>query len=151
MPPSLRWDVFCRIVDNYGDAGVCWRLARQLHREHGLAVTLWIDDIAFLARFVPGLAVDRADQAAYGVRVRRLDSMSAHDLTLPDVVVEGFGCGLPDVYLAAMTEKPRSKDGSRRLMVRSNSTVSTYRFVSSILKPLRLPRTDRSCNKTTRT
>jgi uncharacterized repeat protein (TIGR03837 family) len=107
MPPSLQWDVFCRIVDNYGDAGVCWRLARQLHHEHGLAVTLWIDDIGNLARFVPGLSVQRADQAAFGIRVRRLESLTAQDLTLPDVVVEGFGCGLPDPYLAAMAAKPK--------------------------------------------
>ena len=32
MPPSLRWDIFCRVVDNFGDAGVCWRLARKLAR-----------------------------------------------------------------------------------------------------------------------
>jgi hypothetical protein len=23
---AQRWDVFCRVVDNYGDAAVCWRL-----------------------------------------------------------------------------------------------------------------------------
>ncbi|MFM8152214.1 MAG: elongation factor P maturation arginine rhamnosyltransferase EarP, partial [Polynucleobacter victoriensis] len=28
----MRWDIFCQIVDNYGDAGVCWRLARALSR-----------------------------------------------------------------------------------------------------------------------
>jgi len=107
MPPSLRWDVFCRVVDNFGDAGVCWRLARQLHHEHGIAVTLWIDDIANLARFVPGIAVQRADQAAEGVRVCRLDSLASGDFELPDVVIEGFGGGLPEPYLAAMAAKPR--------------------------------------------
>jgi uncharacterized repeat protein (TIGR03837 family) len=107
MPPSLRWDLFCRIVDNFGDAGVCWRLARQLHREHGLAVTLWIDDVASLARFVPGLEPHRAEQAAQGVRVRNLHSLTAGDWALPDVVVEGFGCGLPEPYLAQMAEKAK--------------------------------------------
>ena len=71
MATSLRWDIFCRVVDNFGDAGVCWRLARQLAHEHGLAVTLWIDDLASLARFVPGLVPQRADQVASRVRVRR--------------------------------------------------------------------------------
>jgi hypothetical protein len=28
----MRWDIFCQIVDNNGDAGVCWRLARALSR-----------------------------------------------------------------------------------------------------------------------
>ena len=41
MPSSSRpqsWDIFCTVVDNYGDIGVCWRLARQLVAEHGVAV-----------------------------------------------------------------------------------------------------------------
>ncbi|MDR2678109.1 MAG: elongation factor P maturation arginine rhamnosyltransferase EarP, partial [Zoogloeaceae bacterium] len=40
-----RWDIFCHVVDNFGDIGVCWRLARQLAGEHGLAVRLWVDDL----------------------------------------------------------------------------------------------------------
>ena len=54
MTTSLRWDIFCRVVDNFGDAGVCWRLARQLAREHGLAVTLWIDDVGEPRAVRPG-------------------------------------------------------------------------------------------------
>ncbi|MCC6197631.1 MAG: elongation factor P maturation arginine rhamnosyltransferase EarP [Burkholderiales bacterium] len=107
MAPSLRWDVFCRIVDNFGDAGVCWRLARQLAHEHGLAVTLWIDDVASLARFVPELARDGADQAAAGIRVRRLDAAFTVDAPLPDVVIEAFGCGLPDPFADAMARAAR--------------------------------------------
>jgi uncharacterized repeat protein (TIGR03837 family) len=107
MPPSLRWDIFCRIVDNFGDAGVCWRLSRQLAHEHGIAVTLWIDDVASLAQFVPRLAPDAADQAADGIRVRRLATLNAGAFTLPDVVVESFGCGLPEIYVAAMAERSR--------------------------------------------
>ncbi len=26
----MRWDLFCAVVDNLGDIGVCWRMARQL-------------------------------------------------------------------------------------------------------------------------
>ncbi|MFO1325383.1 MAG: elongation factor P maturation arginine rhamnosyltransferase EarP [Burkholderiales bacterium] len=107
MAPSLRWDVFCRVVDNFGDAGVCWRLARQLAHEHGIAVTLWIDDVGSLARFVPGIVPDRADQAAAGVRVRALVDPAPADVVLPDVVIEGFGCGLPDAYVEAMAAAAR--------------------------------------------
>lgn len=107
VPPSLRWDIFCRVVDNFGDAGVSWRLARQLAREHGIAVTLWIDDVASLARFVANLRPDLADQAASGIRVRALESVDRGALVLPDVVVEAFGCGLPDAYLAAMADKAK--------------------------------------------
>jgi len=54
MPaPIQRWDIFCTVVDNYGDVGVAWRLARQLAGEHAIAVRLFVDDMRALARLVP--------------------------------------------------------------------------------------------------
>jgi uncharacterized repeat protein (TIGR03837 family) len=107
MPPSLRWDIFCRVVDNYGDSGVCWRLARQLAAEHGLAVTLWIDDVATLARIEPALDPRRDDQVARGVRVRRCSESLPAPFLEPDVVVEAFGCGLAESYREAMAAETR--------------------------------------------
>ena len=26
----MQWDLFCRVIDNFGDIGVCWRLAADL-------------------------------------------------------------------------------------------------------------------------
>src|SRR6478672_9085015 len=100
-----RWDIFCRVIDNYGDAGVCWRLARQLAAEHALDVTLWIDRLETLAHFEPEFDARRAKQASAGVCVRRLDDGSPAP-ALPDVIVEGFGCGLPPRYLDAMAIAP---------------------------------------------
>jgi uncharacterized repeat protein (TIGR03837 family) len=96
-----RWDIFCRVIDNYGDAGVCWRLARQLAAEHALDVTLWIDRVATLARLVPAIDAACDAQAASGVAVRRLIDDAAPP-RLPDMVVEAFGCGLPARYVEAM-------------------------------------------------
>ena len=108
MPPPARWDVFCRVIDNFGDAGVCWRLARLLAREHGLAVTLWIDEPAALARIVPGIAPTGAQQQVDGVTLRRwtTDFPRPPAGEVPDVVVEGFGCGLPEAYIAALAARP---------------------------------------------
>ncbi len=96
-----RWDVFCRVVDNYGDAGVAWRLARQLAAEHALDVTLWLDRVATLARIEPGLDPLARVQRHRGVTLRLLDESAGAD-DLPEVVVEGFGCGLPERYLEKM-------------------------------------------------
>ncbi len=102
MPTPRRWDIFGRIVDNYGDAGVCWRLARQLAAEHAQEVTLWQDDLRALARIAPGIDSARELQQAAGVTVRRWAEPFAP--TPPaDVVIEAFGCGLPESYVAAMT------------------------------------------------
>jgi len=98
---SARWDLFCKVVDNYGDAGVAWRLARQLAHEHALAVRLWIDAPRALARIAP--AVDPAQDA------QRIDDVEILRWPEPfpppraaDVVVEAFGCGIPEAYEQAM-------------------------------------------------
>ena len=48
--PGLRWHLLCQVIDNFGDAGVMWRLARQLHDEHGCRVHLFIDQPEVLER-----------------------------------------------------------------------------------------------------
>ena len=101
MPPPRRWDIFGRIVDNYGDAGVGWRLARQLVAEHAQDVTLWQDDLSALARIAPGIDPARDLQQAAGVTVRRWAEPFA-EAPPADVVIEAFGCGLPENYVAAM-------------------------------------------------
>jgi uncharacterized repeat protein (TIGR03837 family) len=106
----LRIAVVVRVVDNFGDAGVAWRLARQLHDEHAADVTLWIDAPDVLARFVPG--ADAAGAVVVdGVRVRRLPrDRGAADVPAlapwPRLVVEAFGCGLPERWLDAMEASP---------------------------------------------
>jgi uncharacterized repeat protein (TIGR03837 family) len=100
-----RWDIFAKVVDNYGDAGVCWRLARELAASHGFAVTLWLDDLAALARIAPGVDPQCGAQRVAGVALRRWTDPLPSPIDIPDVVVEGFGCGLPDAYTAAMAQR----------------------------------------------
>lgn len=96
-----RWDVFCRVVDNFGDAGVCWRLVRQLVAEHSLTVRLWIDDLAPLAALAPDVNPSVARQTACGVEVVRWESPFP-ETAAADVVIEAFACDLPASYIAAM-------------------------------------------------
>ena len=104
MPASVpRWDIFCSVVDNFGDVGVAWRLARQLAGEHGFAVRLFVDNLATLARLAPQIDATKNAQAALGVEVRHWDGPHAVAAAAPGaVVIEAFGCGLPVPYLTAM-------------------------------------------------
>jgi uncharacterized repeat protein (TIGR03837 family) len=104
-----RWDIFCAVVDNYGDAGFCWRLARQLAAEHELSVRLFIDALPTLARMVAEIDPRRAEQVARDVTVRRWDgpSRALAGADCADVVIEAFGCGLPPSYVAAMAARER--------------------------------------------
>jgi len=105
-----RWDIFCSVVDNYGDVGVAWRLARQLEAEHGVAVRLFVDGLAALSRMAPQVDATRDEQTVNGVDVRRWHGPQ-HDAPpgaiagMGEVVIEAFGCGLPGPYLAGMGKR----------------------------------------------
>lgn len=103
----MVFDIFCRVVDNYGDAAVCWRLARELATEQGVSVRLWIEAIDTLRALVP--EVQQVEQQRVG-KVEVFDSTVADrsSAALPDVVVEAFGCGLPESYIARMTSAAKA-------------------------------------------
>ena len=90
--PALRWDLFCHVVDNFGDVGVCWRLAAQLGAR-GDRVRLLIDDASALAWMAP--------RGAPGVEVRPW--ADAERLQPAEVVIEAFGCDPPAAFVAAMS------------------------------------------------
>lgn len=100
--PAPLWDVFCHVVDNHGDLGVCWRLSRQL-AARGAAVRLWVDDAHALAWMAP--------HGCPGVDVRPWAQAATADgaacAAASDVVLETFGCDLPSAWLAAMAASPR--------------------------------------------
>ena len=112
MVPSAAgecWDIFCRVVDNFGDVGVSWRLARILAREHGKRVRLWLDDPGVLARLRPEVDASAESQLLEGVEVRSMREAFAPD-DVADVVVETFGCDPPEAYVLAMAARePRPR------------------------------------------
>ena len=65
----MRLDLFCTVVDNFGDIGVTWRLARQLRLEHGAQVRVWVDDLATFARLEPSVDVVASVQTVQGVEI----------------------------------------------------------------------------------
>ncbi len=101
---SRSWDVFCRVIDNFGDAAVCWRLARQLAAEHGGRVRMWIDSLAPLAALDPQVGADLAAQVVAGVTILKWEA--GVDFGAPaEIAVEAFGCGLPDSYVDSMAAR----------------------------------------------
>jgi len=97
----MHADLFCKRVDNYGDVGVCWRLARSLQREAGWRIRLWIDDLAALAHLAPQTSPGAARQVVEGIEIIRWTA-DAPALTPGDVVIETFACEPPPAFRAAM-------------------------------------------------
>lgn len=105
---KLRWDIFCTVIDNFGDIGVSWRLARQLTEEFGQDVRLWVDDLDSFSRMEPRLDAKADVQQVGGVEIRRWQAVLP-DIEPARVVVEALACRLPEDYLqkmATMAVKP---------------------------------------------
>ena len=91
----MRWDLFCRVIDNHGDLGVCWRLAADL-AARGEFVRLWVDDASSLSWMAPG--------GAHGVEVRPWPATEL-DADPGEVVIEAFGCELPPFFVDRMAAR----------------------------------------------
>lgn len=100
----LHWDIFCRVIDNFGDAGVCWRMSQQLTNQHQQIIHLWIDDLKVLAAFVPAIQLDAQAQTIDGVVVHHWTPACFPNCDA-DVVIEAFACELPVVYLQSMSRR----------------------------------------------
>lgn len=107
MQTGLLWDIFCTVIDNHGDLGVCWRLSRQL-RDAGHRVRLWVDDASALAWMAPAAA--RGQEPGIDMRAWGQASEASVLSTLPpaDVWIEAFGCEIPEAFVAhGATTHPR--------------------------------------------
>lgn len=97
------WHLFCKVIDNYGDIGVCWRLAQQLVHQHQRRVTLFVDDLVSFKALCPALNTQLDSQTINGVLVR-LWSQPLPQIPPAEVVIEAFGCHLPERYISAMQQ-----------------------------------------------
>jgi uncharacterized repeat protein (TIGR03837 family) len=106
--PPLRWDLFCQVIDNHGDLGVCWRLASQL-AARGQRVRLWVDDASALPWMAPGAL----DGQVPGIEVlpwtqplpAGLAHQSLEGLPVSDVWIEAFGCEIDPEFIATQRHK----------------------------------------------
>ncbi len=97
MNQRLQWDIFCKVIDNFGDIGVCWRLAANL-ATRGHPVRLWVDEASALAWMAPA--------GCEGVRVLPWNAppdLSAARLEQQpcEVLIESFGCEIAPEFIAA--------------------------------------------------
>ncbi len=99
--PNLRWDIFCRVIDNFGDIGVSWRLSCNL-AQHGQTVRLWVDDATALNWIAPS--------GMPGVEVRPWTTpLGLGGITPGDMLVEAFGCDIDPEFIAEYAHSIRDR------------------------------------------
>ena len=105
MAVPRTWDLFCRVIDNLGDTGVCWRLCADL-AERGETVRLWIDDASALAWMAPHGA-PRVTVHDWHAHAHAHEHEHASADAPGDVVIEAFGCELPAPFVERMAQRAR--------------------------------------------
>jgi len=95
------WDIFCRVIDNYGDIGVGWRLSVGL-AARGQQVRFWVDDPSALAWMAP--------EGAPNVEVRHwTQPIQTEGLAPGDILLETFGCEIDPEFIAAYADWTRAR------------------------------------------
>lgn len=107
----ITCDIFCAVIDNFGDIGVCWRLAKQLVHEHDVSVRLWVDDLLSFRKLHQAISPEMPIQYCLGVEIRHWSSafleLTFSKIEPAQLVVEAFACNLPECYVAAMVAQER--------------------------------------------
>jgi uncharacterized repeat protein (TIGR03837 family) len=100
IDPAMLWDIFCKVIDNHGDIGVCWRLSVQL-AARGQQVRLWVDDGSALGWIAP--------EGCPAVQVLPW-TLHSPPPEPGEVVIEAFGCELTQAFQAAIAARTRAQE-----------------------------------------
>jgi len=101
----MQADVFCRVVDNFGDIGVTWRLVGQLQREHNWSIRLWVDDLKSFQRLEARVDLHALQQVIEHIEIIHWGN-PAPDLIPYPIVLCSFSCDLPATYIAQLHQRP---------------------------------------------
>lgn len=103
-PTRPIWDVFCRVIDNLGDIGVCWRFCANL-AQHGQSVRLWIDAPESLAWMAPGALEGQVAHVQVKHWTEPFAAGLVSDCPPADVWVEAFGCDPAAEWMAWLAQR----------------------------------------------
>jgi uncharacterized repeat protein (TIGR03837 family) len=103
---TLSVDLFCRVIDNWGDVGVCWRLARQLRDEYGARVRLIVDDLSPFRTIEPQVERGWVSQHVDEIEIEHWSTFEARGAACTcDLAIEAFACDPPPNYVESMASR----------------------------------------------
>ncbi len=93
--------ILCKVVDNFGDIGFVYRLARALTQEDtSLHLRLIVSDLASFAALAPEVDATKDEQTSYGWQIFNWNAdetgRRAFRQNPPAIILECFQCGRPD-------------------------------------------------------
>ena len=98
-------DIFCNVIDNFGDAGVVYRFAREFKTAFSeCRVRVFLDNLTVLKSIEPRIDPCKTLQECDSVlffNLSEIDSESVDTLEVAEVVIEAFACRIPEPFMKA--------------------------------------------------
>ena len=96
--------VLCKVVDNFGDIGVAWRMCRRLSKiQSKYKICLVVDDLVSFSKINPSVDTTKSVQTVEDVEVFLwndnelcFSEFSKNDGERLEIILECFQCGRPE-------------------------------------------------------
>lgn len=94
-------DIFCKIIDNYGDIGVVYRTAKELQKIFPKSkIRAFLNKLDEFKK-INSQVLDLPSQNIDGIEYITFDYLrdNANELLTAQVIIEAFGCQIPEEYM----------------------------------------------------
>ncbi|WP_319200477.1 elongation factor P maturation arginine rhamnosyltransferase EarP [uncultured Ilyobacter sp.] len=96
-------DIFCDIIDNFGDIGFVYRLAKEIKRkEKDSRVRVFLNDAETFSKINKNIIIGKKIQIIENISYYDMTKMSSEDYKKAgnsEVAIEAYGCDIPETYL----------------------------------------------------
>ncbi len=95
----MKYDVFCNVIDNYGDAGVCLRLCRELVKQDN-EVKLFCNHLPTLQKIL-----NKSDLNLKGFAIKAWQDALKEDYKAAPCIIAAFSCHLEPKLLSQIEKQ----------------------------------------------
>lgn len=135
-------DILCKVVDNLGDIGFAYRLARALSElPDAPRLRLVVDDLSAFAAICPGVRTDAGLQAVGDWQLARWadpgdEALAAFRAERPRLVLECYACGRPDWFESILFDErdPEVRHIVNLEYLTAESWASDFHLLSSLTR-----------------
>lgn len=96
-----KLDIFCEIIDNYGDIGVVYRVAKEFKKlDNNIKIRVFLNRLDEFLK-INNKAKNQDFQIIDSIEYITFSYLEKNSSTLgtSDIIIESFGCNIPDSYM----------------------------------------------------
>ncbi|TDT68027.1 putative repeat protein (TIGR03837 family) [Hypnocyclicus thermotrophus] len=91
--------IFCNVIDNYGDIGFVFRLARQLHKRNDkLEIKVFLNNLKSFNKINKNISINKTQQKLGNILYIDINKVDYFEIEKSEIVIEAFGCDIDESY-----------------------------------------------------